>query len=118
MNSTLQTYLGFSTWLDGDHPAVAAQAAALASASAPTDELVEQTFEFVREHIEHSGDTRRDPVTCKAAGGGGVDGRSERGCGGAASARFAPVMSLRTACVRIAALFVTLAFRPPPRTLS
>lgn len=62
-----EAYLGFSTWIDGDHPAVAAQARALAQASASPQELVKNSFEFVRDRIEHSGDIRRGPVTCKAS---------------------------------------------------
>lgn len=60
-------YLGFCEWIDGAHPAVAAQAARLAEASASPTELARNTYEFVRDRIAHSWDARRDPLTCRAS---------------------------------------------------
>lgn len=63
----LDAYLGFSEWIDGAHPAVRAQAALLAGASASPLELVRNSYEFVRDRILHSWDARRDPLTCRAS---------------------------------------------------
>ncbi len=60
-------YLAASIWIDSDHPAVAAQAAALAHGAASSEELVRRCFEFVRDRIRHSWDYRLNPVTCKAS---------------------------------------------------
>jgi transglutaminase-like putative cysteine protease len=62
-----EAYLGFSTWIDGAHPAVAAQAARLAGASASPFELVKNSFEFVRDRIAHSWDAGGGPLTCRAS---------------------------------------------------
>ncbi len=64
----MQAYLAPSTYIDFDHPAVAAQAAALAEGlQASPLALVKRCFEFVRDEIQHSGDAMRNPVTCKAS---------------------------------------------------
>lgn len=60
-------FLGFDNWIDGDHPAVARQAAVLAGASSSPLALVQNSFEFVRDRIAHSGDAGRGPITCKAS---------------------------------------------------
>lgn len=68
----MQAYLASSTYLDFDHPAVAAQAAALAQEAAHADgnaklALAQRCFEFVRDEIRHSGDHKLNPVTIKAS---------------------------------------------------
>ena len=64
----MQPYLAPSTYIDFDHPAVATQAATLAEGlQASPLALVKRCFEFVRDEIQHSGDTLRNPVTCKAS---------------------------------------------------
>ncbi|AIY43962.1 Phosphonate ABC transporter phosphate-binding periplasmic component [Collimonas arenae] len=60
-------YLAFSTYIDGDHPAVASKAVALASGCATEEEIVKACFEFVRDAIKHSGDFKLNPVTCSAS---------------------------------------------------
>jgi transglutaminase-like putative cysteine protease len=60
-------YLAFSTYVDGDHPRVASTAAALAAGCASQEDVVKACFEFVRDTIPHSGDFKRDPVTCRAS---------------------------------------------------
>jgi transglutaminase-like putative cysteine protease len=66
-HASVDAYLAFSEWIDGAHPAVAAQAALLAGASASPTALVSNTFAFVRDRIAHSWDARRDPLTCRAS---------------------------------------------------
>lgn len=63
----MQAYLAPSTYIDFDHPQVAAQAAALAEGAGSTQALVHRCFEFVRDEIRHSADHMANPVTCKAS---------------------------------------------------
>ena len=65
--SGLQAYLGASTWIDADHPAVAATARRLAAGARSEADIVRACFEFVRDEIAHSADFRRNPVTCRAS---------------------------------------------------
>jgi transglutaminase-like putative cysteine protease len=67
-NQLMQPYLAPSHYINFDHPAVAAQAAALAEGvqASPLD-VVKRCFEFVRDEIKHSADFMRNPVTCKAS---------------------------------------------------
>ena len=64
----MQPYLAASPYINFDHPAVAAQAAALAEgAGADPLDVVKRCFEFVRDEIKHSVDFKLNPVTCKAS---------------------------------------------------
>lgn len=60
-------FLAASTYLDYDHPAVAAQAAVLAAGADSPREIARRCFEFVRDEIKHSWDYQLNPVTCKAS---------------------------------------------------
>ncbi len=60
-------YLAHTTWIDGDHPDVAAQAAALAHGAASLEQVAQRCFEFVRDTIRHSVDYQSNPVTCRAS---------------------------------------------------
>jgi transglutaminase-like putative cysteine protease len=60
-------YLTHSTWIDGDHPDVAAKAAALAAGAASLEQVAQRCFEFVRDEIRHSWDYQSNPVTCRAS---------------------------------------------------
>jgi transglutaminase-like putative cysteine protease len=64
----MKPYLAPSQYINFDHPAVAAQAVALAEGvqASPLD-VVKRCFEFVRDEIKHSADFMRNPVTCKAS---------------------------------------------------
>jgi len=63
----MNQYLAFSTYIDGDHPEVAAKARALAADCVSEEEVVKACFEFVRDGIKHSWDFKLDPVTCRAS---------------------------------------------------
>lgn len=65
--SPLAAYLAPSTWIDSDHPAVAAKAAALAAGLATDAAVAEAAFAFVRDAIRHSADYRQNPVTRAAS---------------------------------------------------
>jgi transglutaminase-like putative cysteine protease len=62
----MHNYLAKSDFIDCDHPAIVARAAELASSSGQV-QTAKRCFEFVRDHIQHSMDFRRNPVTCKAS---------------------------------------------------
>ena len=63
----LNRYLAFSSYIDGDHPAVAGQARNLAVGCTSEEEVVRNCFEFVRDKIKHSWDFKLNPVTCRAS---------------------------------------------------
>ncbi len=63
----MNPYLTFSTWIDGDHPAVASKAADLARGRTSEEDVVRECFEFVRDAIKHSRDWKLNPVTCRAS---------------------------------------------------
>jgi transglutaminase-like putative cysteine protease len=63
----LQKYLAASEYIDWNHPAIVAKAADLAEGSAERIEVARRCFLFVRDHILHSLDFQRGPVTCKAS---------------------------------------------------
>ncbi|MBA5636008.1 transglutaminase family protein [Duganella sp. LX20W] len=63
----MQNYLAASTYIDFNHPDVAAKAAALAEGATSPLEVARRCFEFVRDEIHHSVDYKRNPVTCKAS---------------------------------------------------
>jgi transglutaminase-like putative cysteine protease len=63
----LQKYLAPSEYIDRDHPAIVAKASELARDGDGKIEVAKRCFEFVRDHIQHSLDFQRNPVTCKAS---------------------------------------------------
>ena len=63
----MNAYLAATTTIDSDHPAVAAKAKQLAANCAGEEAVIRSCFEFVRDHINHSWDFKRNPVTCKAS---------------------------------------------------
>lgn len=68
---TLQRFLAPGRHVDCQHPAIVAQAGALAADLAPGPDheaaYVQRCFEFVRDEVRHSGDHRCGPVTCTAS---------------------------------------------------
>lgn len=67
LHTELNRYLAFSSYIDGDHPAVASQARVLAAGCTSEEEVVKNCFEFVRDTIKHSWDFKLNPVTCRAS---------------------------------------------------
>ena len=63
----MNQYLQFTSFIDGDHPMVAAKAAALARDCVSQHDIVASCFEFVRDSIKHSRDYDLNPVTCRAS---------------------------------------------------
>ena len=63
----MNPYLSYSTYIDGDHPAVVTQAAELARDCKSDEEIVASCFQFVRDSIKHSWDFKLNPVTCRAS---------------------------------------------------
>jgi transglutaminase-like putative cysteine protease len=62
-----QEYLTCGPFVDRDHPAVIAKAKELRGDGGGDVEVARRCFEFVRDHIQHSLDFRRNPVTCRAS---------------------------------------------------
>lgn len=60
-------YLASSLYIDSDHPAVRARAAALAAGAVGDAAIAARCFAFVRDEIAHSWDYQRNPVTCRAS---------------------------------------------------
>ncbi|MFZ6679395.1 transglutaminase-like domain-containing protein [Undibacterium sp. Tian12W] len=63
----MQEFLASTTYIDWQHPAVLAQAQALAAAGGEQADIARRCFHFVRDQIKHSWDYRQNPVTCKAS---------------------------------------------------
>ncbi len=63
----MQDYLEATEIIDWEHPAVLAQAQALASGSSNKQETARRCFKWVRDKILHSWDYRLNPVTCTAS---------------------------------------------------
>lgn len=63
----MQKYLESSQYIDCDHPEIIKHAALLAADISDRDAIAQRCFEFVRDHIKHSGDYKMNPVTCKAS---------------------------------------------------
>ena len=53
--------------IDWKHPAVFARAMQISSGTTDAQEIARRCFEWVRDNIQHSGDFRRNPVTCSAS---------------------------------------------------
>jgi transglutaminase-like putative cysteine protease len=67
MSTDFSLYLASSPYIDSDHPAVRARAAALAEDAVGDAAIAARCFAFVRDEIAHSWDYRRNPVTCRAS---------------------------------------------------
>ena len=67
MSTDFSPYLGSSLYIDSDHPAVRAKAAALAAGAVGDAAIAARCFAFVRDEIAHSWDYQRNPVTCRAS---------------------------------------------------
>ena len=63
----MEEFLRATAILDSTHPAVAVKAKELSSGTADTIEIARRCFEWVRDHIQHSIDFQRNPVTCFAS---------------------------------------------------
>lgn len=63
----MQSFLNFSTYIDGHHPNISKKAAELAKGCTSEEEVVRSCFEFVRDSIKHSWDYVLNPVTCRAS---------------------------------------------------
>lgn len=63
----MRPFLAASTYIDLDHPLVAARARELSRHGGSEHEIVKRCFEFVRDEIRHSWDFRQNPVTCRAS---------------------------------------------------
>jgi transglutaminase-like putative cysteine protease len=60
-------YRAASEYIDWQHPLVSARARELAAGSSDPAEIARRCFEFVRDGIRHSWDSRQNPVTCRAS---------------------------------------------------
>ena len=63
----MQPYLSASLYIDWQNPTVLEQAQTLSNKCSNPLEVAKVCFEFVRDHIKHSGDYALNPVTCKAS---------------------------------------------------
>lgn len=62
-----QPYLRSTTIVDWETPTVHAQAQALASVCSTMTEIAKACFEWVRDEIQHSGDSQSKVTTCRAS---------------------------------------------------
>ena len=67
IKGTLSGYLEASVLIDFEHPAIAAWASAHEAPGRTEEEIVRQTFHFVRDEIAHSWDIQSRRVTAKAS---------------------------------------------------
>ena len=67
MSDALAPYLAATHLIDHDHLLVAAKAADLAAGQATETEFARAAFHFVRDVIQHSVDSRQNPVTRRAS---------------------------------------------------
>lgn len=63
----MQAYLATSTYIDCDHPAVAAKARELAEGLEAKEAIAKRCFEYVRDEIAHTGDAGKGASTVKAS---------------------------------------------------
>jgi len=63
----MQAYLASNKYIDWQHPSIQGKAAELATVSHSENDLVQRSFEFVRDAIKHSWDYKLNPVTCIAS---------------------------------------------------
>jgi transglutaminase-like putative cysteine protease len=65
--SELERFLRATEVIDWNDPRVLAKARDLSSGSGDPAETARRCFEWVRDHIQHSSDFKRNPVTCNAS---------------------------------------------------
>lgn len=63
----MKPYLESSHYIDWHHPAILEKAKSLSAAAASQIDVAKKCFEWVRDHIKHSGDYKSDITTCKAS---------------------------------------------------
>jgi transglutaminase-like putative cysteine protease len=63
----MQEYLRATEVIDWRHPDVLAKAQELSKGAGDARDIARRCFEWVRDHIQHSSDFRRNPVTCSAS---------------------------------------------------
>jgi len=67
MNSAGHQYLGASETIDWETPGVFNLAKEIAGKNTSDEQISKLCFEWVRDHIRHSGDHELNPVTCSAS---------------------------------------------------
>jgi len=63
----MELFLNTSEIIDWKHPAVLSKAAELAKGASSELQIAQRCFKWVRDHIQHSADYKRNPVTCAAS---------------------------------------------------
>jgi transglutaminase-like putative cysteine protease len=63
----MEEFLRETEIIDWRHPAVLSRARELSGGASNTGEIARRCFDWVRDEIQHSGDFRRNPVTCTAS---------------------------------------------------
>lgn len=63
----MEAFLRATEIVDWNEPRVLAKARELSTSAADAREIARRCFEWVRDHIQHSSDFRRNPVTCAAS---------------------------------------------------
>lgn len=63
----MEAFLRTTEVVDWNEPRVLAKARELSAGAAEPRETARRCFEWVRDHIQHSSDFRRNPVTCAAS---------------------------------------------------
>ena len=63
----MEAFLRATEIVDWNEPGVLAKARELAAGASEPREIARRCFEWVRDHIQHSSDFRRNPVTCAAS---------------------------------------------------
>jgi transglutaminase-like putative cysteine protease len=67
MQAAMEPFLNSTDVIDWHHPAVQAKAEELAQCASDVQDAARRCFEWVRDHIQHSYDYERNPVTCSAS---------------------------------------------------
>ncbi len=67
MKQNLQPYTQSDAIIDWQHPEVLNKARQLADTAETSLEIARQCFLYVRDEIQHSGDSQRDEATCRAS---------------------------------------------------
>ena len=63
----MDNFLKATEVIDWNHPSVIAKVQELSHGTRDTREIARRCFEWVRDHIQHSSDFKRNPVTCNAS---------------------------------------------------
>jgi hypothetical protein len=63
----MEAFLRATEVIDWKDPGVLAKARELSVGASEPREIARRSFEWVRDHIQHSSDFRRNPVTCAAS---------------------------------------------------